>query len=168
MCQIHQVGVQVNALKNRPDRSNVIQTNSTHRTRPIRSSATDYTPDNPLGIRSAPRIHAGHLGFRLAQEKYHPEGLVCIREKKRRSISSLLGVVKDASRKRRGWRCIQFFLPCLLPLLSFFPSAFLFLLLLFFFFSLRGSRLTSSPHVKITGLTVSRAEANRGVTAAVS
>lgn len=137
MCQIHQVGVRVNALKNRPDRSNVIQTNSTHRTRPIRSSATNYTPDNPLGIHSALRIHAGHLGFRLAQEKYHPEGLICIRKKQPPGGGQKRGWSKGASRKRRGWRCIQFLLPCLPPLLSFFPSAFLFLLLPFFpfFFS---------------------------------
>lgn len=168
MCQIHQVGVQVNALKNRPDRSDVIQTNSTHRTRPIRSSATNYIPDNPLGIHSAPRIHAGHLGFRLAQEKYHPEGFVCIREKKRRSISSLVGVVKDASRKREGGGDVFSFFSLVCYLFSPFPFLFLLLLFFSFFFSLRGSRLTSSPHVKITGLTVSRAEANRGVTAAVS
>lgn len=54
--------------------------------------------------------------------------------------------------------------PLLLSFCFPFPSSSFFC----FFFFLRGSRLTSSPHVKITGLTVSRAEANRGVTAVVS
>lgn len=106
----------------------------------------------------------------VSARKISPRGVRLYWKKSGARLAASWGWSKTRAENVGGGDVFSFFsLVCYLFSPSFLLLSFSFSFsFFFFFFSLRRSRLTSSPHVKITGLTVSRAEANRGVTAAVS
>lgn len=108
--------------------------------------------------------------FPPSARKISPRGVRLYWKKSGARLTASWGWSKTRTENVGGGDVFSFFsLVCYLFSPSFLLLSFSFSFSFFlFFFSLRRSRLTSSPHVKITGLTVSRAEANRGVTAAVS